>query len=160
MRSSVVVHVEHLHGSELIEHRSWGKAGCQRPEPRTQRDVKTIGQEGHEDVGLDALLELVVDRAQLQIVLHALEGGLDLDELDVELPQLRAAWAGSLLGDALCPAFRYFLVRYRRRGRLGHFTSQRSAMRSNSALALTCRLIGYRSCDQYLVAGGASQLNL
>ena len=53
-----------------------------------QRDVQAIGQEGDEDVRLDALLELMVDRAQLQIVLQVLEGGLDLDELDVELPQL------------------------------------------------------------------------
>ena len=37
---------------------------------------------------LDALFELMVDRAQLQIVLHGLEGRLDLDELDIELPQL------------------------------------------------------------------------
>jgi len=43
---------------------------------------------------LDALLELVVDRAQLQIVLHGLEGGLDLDELDVEPPQLGRVFAG------------------------------------------------------------------
>ena len=32
--------------------------------------------------------ELMVDGAQLQIVLEVLEGRLDLDELDVELPQL------------------------------------------------------------------------
>src|SRR5271169_167715 len=30
----------------------------------------------------------MVDRAQLQIILHGLEGRLDLDELDIELPQL------------------------------------------------------------------------
>ena len=41
-------------------------SGC---EPRAQRDVQAVGQEGDEDVGFDALFELVVDRAQLQIVL-------------------------------------------------------------------------------------------
>jgi len=50
--------------------------------------VQTIGQEGHEDVRFDAMFELVMDGTQLEIVLEILEGGLDLDELDVELPQL------------------------------------------------------------------------
>src|ERR1700685_4092637 len=45
---------------------------------------------------LDAVLELMVDRAQLQIVLHGLEGGLDLDELDIELPQLGRIFAGEV----------------------------------------------------------------
>jgi len=47
-------------------------------------------------VRLDAVLELVVDRAQVQIVLHGLEGGLDLDELDVEPPQLGRVLAGEI----------------------------------------------------------------
>src|SRR5580658_9284402 len=38
---------------------------------------------------LDAVLELMMDRAQVQIVLHGLEGGLDLDELDIEPPPSR-----------------------------------------------------------------------
>ena len=62
------------------------RPGGQRREPGAQRDVQAIGQESDEDMRLDALFELVVDRAQLQIVLHGLEGGLDLDELDVEPP--------------------------------------------------------------------------
>jgi len=45
-----------------------------------------MGEEGDEDVRLDAAFELMVDRAQLQIVLLGLEGRVD--ELDVELPQL------------------------------------------------------------------------
>src|ERR1700676_4275082 len=38
----------------------------------------------------------MVDRAQVQIVLHGLEGGLDLDELDVEPPQLGRVLAGEI----------------------------------------------------------------
>ena len=37
---------------------------------------------------LDALFALMVDRAQVQVVLHGLEGRFDFDELDIELPQL------------------------------------------------------------------------
>jgi hypothetical protein len=58
--------------------------------------VQAVGQERHEDVRLDALLDLVVDRAQVQIVLHGLEGGLDFDELDVEPPQFGRVFAGEI----------------------------------------------------------------
>ncbi len=54
------VDVEHLDGGELVEHGSWGEAGGHQPEPGAQRDVQTIGEEGDEDVRLDALLQLVV----------------------------------------------------------------------------------------------------
>ena len=46
--------------ASLLEHRPRGEAGSQRPEPGAQRDVQTIGEEGHEDVRLDALLQLVI----------------------------------------------------------------------------------------------------
>ncbi len=55
------VDVEHLDGGKLVEHRPRGEAGRQRPEPGAQRDVQTIGEEGHEDVRLNALLQLVID---------------------------------------------------------------------------------------------------
>ena len=34
-----------------------------------KRDVKTVGQEGDEDVGFDAPSQLVIDRAQSEIIL-------------------------------------------------------------------------------------------
>src|SRR6266700_4229391 len=82
------VDVEHLDGGEDIEHGSWGEAGGHGPESGAERDVQAIGQEGDKDVGFDALLQLMMDRAQLQIVLQCLERRLDFDELNVELPQL------------------------------------------------------------------------
>jgi len=48
--------------------------------------VQAIGQEDNEDMRLDVPFDLMVDRAELQIILEILERGLDLDELDVELP--------------------------------------------------------------------------
>src|SRR5713101_6493446 len=81
------VYVEHLHGGELVEHSARGEAGGERLEPRPQGDVEAIGQEGDEDVGFDTRLDLVIDRAQLEIVLEVLERRLDLDKLDIEPPQ-------------------------------------------------------------------------
>ena len=81
------MHIEHLDGGELLEHGARRESRRQWLEPRAQRDVQAIGHEGDKDVGLDAAFELVVDRAQLQIVLQVLERRLDLGELDVELPE-------------------------------------------------------------------------
>src|SRR5215472_12261352 len=57
------MNVEHLDCGELVDYRSWCKAGRQRLELCAQRDVKAIGQKGDEDVRLDAAFALVVDRA-------------------------------------------------------------------------------------------------
>jgi hypothetical protein len=80
------VDVKHLDGSDLVEHGPRSEAGRQRLELRAQRDVQAIGQESDEDVRFDTVLKMVVDGAELQIVLEILERGLDLDELDIELP--------------------------------------------------------------------------
>ena len=45
-------------------------------EPSLEGDVQAIGDEGDKDVGFDAMLKLVIDRAQLQIALEVFEGGL------------------------------------------------------------------------------------
>src|SRR6516225_1404879 len=82
------VDIEHLDSSEFVEDGSRSEAARERPQPRPQGDVQAIGQERDEDVRLDAADQLMVDRPQLQIVLEVLKGGLDLDQLDIELPQL------------------------------------------------------------------------
>ncbi len=79
------MNVEHLDSGELVEHGSRGEAAGQRLEPGAKRDVKTVGQEGDEDVGFDALFQLVIDRAQSQIVLEVLEGRLDLGNVPVDV---------------------------------------------------------------------------
>ena len=83
------MNIEHLDAGELIEHGARGETRRQRFELCSQGDVQAIGHEGDEDVGFDAMLELMVDRAQLQIVLEVFERRLDLRELDVELPEIR-----------------------------------------------------------------------
>ena len=65
------------------------RPGARSRSRRRKRDVQAVGQEGDEDVGFDPVLQLVVDRPQGQVALEVLEGLLDLDQLDVELPQLR-----------------------------------------------------------------------
>ena len=46
-----------------------------------ERDVQAVGKEGDEDVRLDAVLALVVDRADRQIALERFERLLDGDQL-------------------------------------------------------------------------------
>ena len=62
------LYVEHLDGGKLIEHRTRSQPTRHRLKPRAQRDVQAIGHEGDKDVRFDALLELVVNRPQLEIV--------------------------------------------------------------------------------------------
>ena len=53
-----------------------------------QGDVHAVGEEGYEDVRLDALRVLVVDGADRQVALQIFEGLLNLHKLDVVAPQL------------------------------------------------------------------------
>ena len=48
--------------------------------------LQAIGEEGDEDMGLDALFVMMVDRPDRQVALQGLEGLLDGDELNVILP--------------------------------------------------------------------------
>jgi len=78
------VHIHHLQGLELRDHLARRGAAGQRSELGLERDLQAVSQEGHEDVGLDALFGLVEDRPDGQVVLDLLEGLLDLGELDVK----------------------------------------------------------------------------
>ena len=60
--SSRQMHVDHLHGRKLLQHAARRQPRRQRMQAPRERDMQAIGQEGNEDVGLDAGLELVKDR--------------------------------------------------------------------------------------------------
>jgi len=81
------VDIEHLHGSELLDHGTRGESWGQRSQAGTQRDVETVGQEGDENVSFDAVFELMINGTKTQIALEVLEGRLDFGQLDVKLPQ-------------------------------------------------------------------------
>ena len=68
------VHVDHLHGGELIEHAARRQPGRQRMQAPRKSDVQAIGQEGDEDVRLNACLNLVKDRPDRQVA-PRLRGG-------------------------------------------------------------------------------------
>ena len=56
------VDVEHFDFGQFVENGPGGEAAGQGPQPRPERDVQTVGHEGDEDVGLDAVLQLMEDR--------------------------------------------------------------------------------------------------
>ena len=60
----------------------------QRLQPLFQRDQQTIGQKRNESMGFDSGFELVIDGTDRQIVLQLLERLLDLDQLQIEPPQM------------------------------------------------------------------------
>ena len=55
-----------------------------------------IGCSRASTVRLDTLLQLMVDKPQAEIVLEILESSLDLDQLNVELPEVRRVLCAQL----------------------------------------------------------------
>ncbi len=81
------VDIDHADRRHFLEHRSRREAGGQGAQPLLVGDLEALGDEGDEDMGFDAMVELVVDRPDRKIALEFFEGLLDLAELHVEPPQ-------------------------------------------------------------------------
>ena len=77
------VQVNHLHAGELFDGAAWRQAGGQRVEPPVERDMEAIGQEGDEDMRLDARLVLVKDRPNGEVAFEVSERPLDTDEVEI-----------------------------------------------------------------------------
>ena len=71
------------------EHRAWGQAGSFQAQFVAQGRVDAEGQEGDEDMGLDAVAPLMEDGTHGEIALEIFESFLDLGQQHVELPDLR-----------------------------------------------------------------------
>jgi hypothetical protein len=78
--------IDHLHGGELFDEAVRREAWRQGVQAAVERDVEAIGEEGDEDVRLDARCVLVKDRPNGEVALEVLERLLDADELQVQAP--------------------------------------------------------------------------
>ena len=47
--------IQHLEGCQLFQHRPWSEARGQGLQSLLQRDGERVGEEGHQDVGFDAV---------------------------------------------------------------------------------------------------------
>jgi hypothetical protein len=97
------VGVEHLDGTELVQDLSHGEARSLQPQLLLERDVYTVGDEGEEDMRLDPALQLMIDRSHGEIAFEFLECGLNLSELQIELPQLRRIGRGEIGAQQTAP---------------------------------------------------------
>ena len=79
--------IHHLDCRQLFQNGPRGQSRRQRTRLVLQRHLQAVGDEGDEEVGFDAMVELMVDRPQAQVVFQFLESLLDFSELDVVLPQ-------------------------------------------------------------------------
>ena len=75
--------VDHLDRPELFHHRPRRQARGQRLQPLFERDHQAVGEEGDEDMGLDPIVQLMVDGSDRQVVLELLEGLFDLDQMQL-----------------------------------------------------------------------------
>ena len=80
--------IDHLHGGEFFEHGPRRQAWRQCLQPLLQRDQQTIGQKRNENMSFNSGFELVIDGTDRQITLQLLERLLDLDQLQIEPPQM------------------------------------------------------------------------
>ena len=98
------VNVQHLDGGELFKHGARRQSRRQRAQALLQSYLEAVGEEGHEDVRLDAPIGLVIDGPDGEIALQFLERLFHLSELDVEGPQLRRRLSCEI-GAQQIPAF-------------------------------------------------------
>src|SRR6202045_2910919 len=81
-----------------------GQPGRQRMQAPRKSDVQAIGQEGDEDVRLNACLELVKDRPDRQVALEVFERLLDRHQQQIMAPQLGGVFLDEI-GAQQIPAF-------------------------------------------------------
>src|SRR5260370_6657887 len=77
----------------------------QRMQAPRQSDVQAVGQEGDEDVRLDARLELVKDRPDCEVAFEILERLLDRHQQQIMAPQLAGGFLAAVRSQQI-PAFR------------------------------------------------------
>ena len=97
------VHVDHLNGGEFIEQAARGQARRQSLQTMADGDVEAIGEEGDEEVGLDALGLLVMDRPDGEIALEVSKRFLHLTELQIIIPQRRRIVLGQVAAEQIAP---------------------------------------------------------
>ena len=90
------MHVEHLHRGEFVEYAARAQAARVRAQLLGQCDMQAVGEEGDEDVRVDPVFELVMDRAHREVALEIFERLFDVHELDVVTPQLGGLGAGEI----------------------------------------------------------------
>lgn len=82
------MHVEHLHRRMLAEHGPQGESCGQWYRQGSGCEAQTARAEVDKNIHFDAVLELLIDGTQLQIISQVLERRLDLDDLNTELAQI------------------------------------------------------------------------
>ncbi len=60
------VDIHHLDRRELFQDGARRQAGCELTGLELERDLQAVGDEGHQDVGFDAVVKLMVNRPQAQ----------------------------------------------------------------------------------------------
>ena len=99
MRCGGQHHVVRVDACKFLENGTRGVAEASTALPHLQALPQHEGQKADENMGLNAILALVPDRTQIQLIFLDAEGGLGLGELDVSLPEL-------LIGSAIPSFFR------------------------------------------------------
>jgi len=72
------MHVHHLDAGEFLQHRAWRESRSQGAQPLLECRLQAVGNESNEDVRLDAVVLLVMDRTDRQVILEFLERSVSM----------------------------------------------------------------------------------
>jgi hypothetical protein len=90
------VDIEHLDGAEFIDQFAHRQPWRFESEFVAQARLHAVCQERDEEVGLDPVFALVINRAYCQVVLQAFESCLYFHQLEVKLPEFGRLGAGQI----------------------------------------------------------------
>src|SRR5213080_285251 len=79
-------HVDHLDVTEFFQDGLRCQTRSIRHSAILQCDLQTVRQKSEEDVGIDTIFLLVIDRTDIQFAFQLAEHRFDLSQLDVECP--------------------------------------------------------------------------
>jgi hypothetical protein len=91
-----------LHGFELFQNGTGCQARCFDFGPLFQGDLQAVTQEADENVCLDPVVFLMIDRADVQIVFEFFEGLFDFGEYDVLFPKFFRTSGGKIGAQQVC----------------------------------------------------------
>jgi len=94
---------DHLNGGELLEQTARGEARRQSFQAKADGNVQAVGEEGDEDVRLDARRLLVMDRPDGEVALQGPKRFVDLNELQMVAPQRRRIAFGQVAAQQIAP---------------------------------------------------------
>ena len=95
--------VERLDGREFLQYGSGTQSGRMHLQAVLQRRHQTVRQKSYQDMRLDTMFQLMVNRPNAQVAFQSLERRFDLHQLHVAIPQHRRIFRHQIRAQQIVP---------------------------------------------------------